>query len=117
MQERHKEIELDGVKTGLNRGEFAFTVKLLERDASDPNRMTFFPANGPVRIVNSSELRAIDSCHRLEIEPSNGDIMIGHAQEALQLQSFACGEGSTHFDGRERERHSEKVLLGTPSFV
>lgn len=60
MQERHKEIERDGVKIGLNRGEFAFTVKFLERDASDPNRMTFFPASGPVRIVNSSELRAID---------------------------------------------------------
>jgi len=60
VQERHKEIELDGVKIGLNRGEFAFTVKFLERDASDPNRMTFFPASGPVRIVNSSELRAID---------------------------------------------------------
>ena len=44
----------------MNRGEYAFTVRVLERDASDPNRMTFFPASGPVRLVNSSELRAIN---------------------------------------------------------
>jgi hypothetical protein len=57
--ERHKQIEHGGIKTGLNRGEYAFTVRFLERDASDPNRMTFLPPSGPVRLVNSSELRAI----------------------------------------------------------
>ena len=59
MTERHKQIEHDGLKVGLNRGEYAFTVRFLERDASDPNRVTFLPPSGPVRLVNSSELRAI----------------------------------------------------------
>jgi hypothetical protein len=59
VTERHKQIEHEGVKVGLNRGEYAFTVRFLERDASDPNRMTFLPPSGPVRLVNSSELRAI----------------------------------------------------------
>ena len=60
VKERHKQIEHGGIKTGLNRSEYAFTVRVLERDASDPNRMTFLPASGPVRLVNSSELRAIN---------------------------------------------------------
>jgi hypothetical protein len=60
VQEGHKRIEPNGIATGLNRGEYAFTVRFLERDASDPNRMTFLPASGPVRLVNSSELRAIE---------------------------------------------------------
>ena len=51
VKERHKQIEHGGIKTGLNRGEYAFTVRVLERDASDPNRMTFLPASGPVRLV------------------------------------------------------------------
>ena len=60
VTERHKQIEHDGLKVGLNRGEYAFTVRFLERDASDPNRVTFLPPpSGPVRLVNSSELRAI----------------------------------------------------------
>jgi hypothetical protein len=46
VTERHKQIEYDGIKTGLNRaGEYAFTVRFLERDASDPSRMTFLPAS------------------------------------------------------------------------
>ena len=59
VTERHKQIEHDGLKVGLNRGEYAFTVRFLERDASDPNRVTFLPPSSPVRLVNSSELRAI----------------------------------------------------------
>ena len=51
VKERHKQIEHGGIKTGLNRGEYAFTVRVLEREASDPNRMTFLPASGPVRLV------------------------------------------------------------------
>jgi hypothetical protein len=109
VTERHKQIEHEGVKVGLNRGEYAFTVRFLERDASDPNRMTFLPPSGPVRLVNSSELRAI----KLKNGSSDGDV--GHAQEALWLQSCACGEGSADFDGRERERNPEEVLLGMPS--
>jgi hypothetical protein len=47
---------------GVNRGECAFTVPVqyLERASSDPNRMAFMPAGGPVRLVNCSELRAIN---------------------------------------------------------
>ncbi len=44
---------------GVNRGECAFTVQYLERASSDPNRMTFMPAGGPVSLVNCSELGAI----------------------------------------------------------
>jgi hypothetical protein len=36
VQERHKEIELNGAKTGLNRGEFAFTVKFLKETPRIP---------------------------------------------------------------------------------
>ena len=35
-------------------------MQYLERDSSDPNRMTFMPAGGPVSLVNCSELRAIN---------------------------------------------------------
>ena len=31
-----------------------------QRDSSDPDRMTFMPAGGPVSLVNCSELRAIN---------------------------------------------------------
>ena len=56
-----KQIRLRSSLVGVNRGaECAFTVQYLERDSSDPNRMTFMPAGGPVRLVNCSELRAIN---------------------------------------------------------
>ena len=93
VQERHKQIEHNRIATGLNRGEYAFTVRFLERDASDPNRMTFLPASGPVRLVKLQRA----SCHQVENEPSKGDV--GHAQEALWLKSLACGERSANFDG------------------
>jgi hypothetical protein len=72
--------------------------------------MTFFPASGPVRIVNSSELRAID----LKLNPAT--VILDMPKRRFQLQSFACGEGSAHFDGRGEERHPEKVLLGDAKF-
>ena len=55
-----KQIRLGSSVVGVNRGECAFTVQYLERDSSDPNRMTFMPAGGPVSLVNCSELRAIN---------------------------------------------------------
>ena len=49
---RVKLIRLRSSLVGVNRGaECALTVQYLERDSSDPSRMTFMPVGGPVTVM------------------------------------------------------------------